>query len=147
MNTIRQGSFLTLHYRLCGPDGAELVNTFGASPATLSIGSGDLATPLEQCLLGLAEGARECFELPAGEAFGAHNPQLLQRVSRSLLSQADPRAAQADVGKVVRFPTPDREGSYSGLVREVGEDWMLVDFNHPLAGQRVSFEVEVIGVM
>ena len=147
MNTIQEGSFLTLHYRLCGPDGAELVNTFGASPATLSMGSGQLAATLEQRLIGLAEGAHARFVLDEGEAFGGHNPQLLQRVKRSLLADADPRAALAEVGKVVRFPTPDRAGSYSGLVREVGDDWLLVDFNHPLAGQRVSFEVQVIGVM
>ncbi|MCP6135216.1 hypothetical protein NL393_39155, partial [Klebsiella pneumoniae] len=43
MNPIQAGSFLTLHYRLTGPDGADIVNTFGALPATLSLGAGQLS--------------------------------------------------------------------------------------------------------
>ena len=48
---------------------------------------------------------------------------------------------------MVQFPTPDGQGSYAGVVREVGGDWLLFDFNHPLAGQPVTFEVQVIGVL
>jgi FKBP-type peptidyl-prolyl cis-trans isomerase SlpA len=48
---------------------------------------------------------------------------------------------------VVQFPTPDGEGSYAGIVREVGEDALLFDFNHPLAGRAVRFEVQVLGVL
>jgi len=48
---------------------------------------------------------------------------------------------------VVQFPTPDGQGAYAGVVREVGGDWLLFDFNHPLAGQPVRFEVHVIGVL
>ena len=147
MNTIQEGSFLTLHYRLCGPDGAEVVNTFGAKPATLSLGTGQLAPALEQRLIGLAEGVHERFSLPSGEAFGEHNAELLQRVRLGLLKDLGDRNAPYEVGKVVRFPTPDGTGSYSGLVREVGDGWLLFDFNHPLAGQKVEFEVQVIGVL
>ena len=68
-------SFLTLHYRLAGAHG-DVINTFGALPATLSMGSGALAAALEQCLLGLAEGSHTSFNLPAGEAFGAPNPAM-----------------------------------------------------------------------
>ncbi len=56
--TVQPGSFLTLHYRLSGPDGAAVVDTFGGPPATLSLGSGQLAPAIEALLLGLAEGAR-----------------------------------------------------------------------------------------
>jgi FKBP-type peptidyl-prolyl cis-trans isomerase SlpA len=55
--------------------------------------------------------------------------------------------AQYELGDVVRFPTPGGEGSFAGVVRETGEDWLLFDFNHPLAGQAVSFEVQLIGVL
>jgi len=147
VNLIRNGSFLTLHYRLCGPDGAAVVDTFDAKPATLSLGVGQLAPAIEARLLGLAEGAREAFELPAGAAFGERNPELLQRVKLSLLQElGDPDEAYA-VGDVVQFPTPDGQGSYAGVVRELGTDWLLFDFNHPLAGQPVRFEVHVLGVL
>ena len=147
VNTIQEGSFLTLHYRLAGPDGADVINTFDGKPATLSLGSGQLAPAVEQRLLGLAEGARQTFSLPAGEAFGERNPQMLQRVKRSLLAELGDPDAEYHVGDVVQFPTPDGSAQYAGVVREEGEGWLLFDFNHPLAGQPVTFEVQVIGVL
>ncbi len=144
---VQPGSFLTLHYRLAGPDGADVVNTFDDKPATLSLGTGQLAPAIEARLLGLPEGAHESFELPAGAAFGEHNPGLVQRVKRSLLQElGDPDATYAP-GDVVHFPTPDGQSGYAGVVRELGPDWLLFDFNHPLAGQPVRFEVQLLGVL
>lgn len=148
MNLVQPGSFLTLHYRLAGPDGGDVVNTFGGTPATLSLGSGQLAPAIEQHLVGLPEGAHERFELPAGAAFGERNAELLQRVTRALLREiGDDPEAEYEVGDVVQFPTPGGEASYAGVVRELGPDWLLFDFNHPLAGRPVVFEVQLIGVL
>ena len=147
MNLVQPGSFLTLHYRLAGPDGADVVNTFAAKPATLSLGTGQLAPAIEQHLLGLPEGAHESFELPAGAAFGERNPDMLQRVKLSLLHELGDPDAEYAVGDVVQFPTPDGGASFAGVVRECGPDWLLFDFNHPRAGQPVKFEVKLLGVM
>lgn len=147
MNVIHAGSFLTLHYRLCGPDGRDVINTFEDKPATLSLGTGELVPALEQCLIGLKEGTRATFELPAGKAFGPRNPDMIQRVKRALLNELGQPDEDYAVGDVVQFPTPDGQNTYAGAVREVGSDWLLFDFNHPLAGQPVSFEVQVIGVL
>jgi FKBP-type peptidyl-prolyl cis-trans isomerase SlpA len=147
VTAIQSGSFLTLHYRLAGPDGAAVVDTFDGPPATLSLGNGELAPAMEALLVGLPEGARQSFELGAGEAFGERNPAMLQRVKLSLLHEmGDPEARYA-VGDVVRFPTPDGQSVYAGVVREIGSDWLLFDFNHPLAGQPVRLDVHVIGVL
>ena len=147
MNAIQPGSFLTLHYRLAGADGADVVNTFGETPATLSLGTGQLAPAMEARLIGLTEGARANFDLAPGEAFGERNPQLLQRVKRSLLDEIGSRDEDYRVGDVVPFPAPGGQASYAGVVREVGGDWLLFDFNHPLAGRPVVFEVQLIGVL
>ena len=147
MNCVQPASFLTLHYRLSGADGADVVNTFGDKPATLSLGTGQLAPAVESRLLGLMEGAHESFQLAAGEAFGERNPQLLQRVKRSLLDEMSDAGASYQPGDVVSFPTPDGQASYAGVVREVAGDWLLFDFNHPLAGQALRFEVQLIGVL
>jgi FKBP-type peptidyl-prolyl cis-trans isomerase SlpA len=144
---VQPGSLLTLHYRLAGPDGLDLVNTFGAQPATLSIGSGELAPAFESRLIGLAEGAEASFDLAAGEAFGERNPQLVQRVARRMLDAIGDPEETYHVGDVVRFPTPDGASSYAGVVREVGDEALLFDFNHPLAGRAVTFAVRVIGVL
>ncbi|RQP26203.1 FKBP-type peptidyl-prolyl cis-trans isomerase [Piscinibacter terrae] len=147
MNPVQRGSFLTLHYRLAGPDGADIINTFAEKPATLSLGTGELAPAMEARLIGLEEGTRTTFELPAGEAFGQRNPDLVQRVKRGLLDELGDPDETYHVGDVVQFPTPDGAGSYAGVVREVGDESVLFDFNHPLAGQPVIFEVHVIGVL
>jgi FKBP-type peptidyl-prolyl cis-trans isomerase SlpA len=147
LNQVQAGSFLTLRYRLSGPDGADLINTFDDKPATLSLGTGELAPAVEARLLGLAEGTHTSFELAAGEAFGERNPELLQRVKRSLLNELGDPDEQYHVGDVVQFPTPDGQGAYAGVVREVAVDSLLFDFNHPLAGRPVTFEVQLIGVL
>ncbi len=147
---VQAGSFLTLHYRLGGPSG-DIIDTFGGKPATLSLGAGELSPAVEQRLMGLAEGTRTTFEIPAGEAFGPRNPEMVQWVARRLLNQMGDPQERYNVGDVVQFPTPDGTGSYAGAVQQVGNgdsaDAVLFDFNHPLAGQAVTFEVELIGVL
>ncbi|WP_348756614.1 FKBP-type peptidyl-prolyl cis-trans isomerase [uncultured Aquincola sp.] len=147
MTAIAEGSFLTLHYRLAGPDGADIVNTFNDKPATLSLGTGELSPAMEARLIGLEEGTRATFELAAGEAFGERNPDMLQRVKRSLLRELGDPDAVYRLGDVVQFPTPDGQGAYAGVIREEAAEWLLFDFNHPLAGLPVTFEVSVIGVL
>jgi FKBP-type peptidyl-prolyl cis-trans isomerase SlpA len=147
VNCVQPGSFLTLHYRLSGPDGTSVVNTFDDKPATLSLGTGQLAPAMESRLIGLTEGQHQTFTLAPGEAFGEHNPDMLQRVARSLLQQLGAPDKEYTPGDVVQFPTPDGQGAFAGVVRGLGEDWLLFDFNHPLAGQAVSFEVQLIGVL
>ena len=147
MSVVEPGSFLTLHYRLAGPQG-DVVNTFGGKPATLSLGAGELSPVLEQRLVGLAEGARAAFDIPAGEAFGERNPDMIQWLARKELdAMGDPQERYA-VGDVIHLPTPDGQGQFAAVVQAVREDGALrLDFNHPLAGQPVTFEVEVIGIL
>ena len=140
------GSFLTLHYRLAGPAG-DIINTFGDKPATLSLGTGELSPAVEQRLIGLAEGTHATFELAPGEAFGERNPEMQQWVARKLLAQMGDPDEQYAVGDVVQFPTPDGGGSYAGAVIESNDTAVRFDFNHPLAGQPVSFEVQLLGVL
>ena len=147
MSVVEPGSFLTLHYRLAGPQG-DVVNTFGGKPATLSLGAGELSPVLEQRLVGLAEGARAAFDIPAGEAFGERNPDMIQWLARKELdAMGDPQERYA-VGDVIHLHTPDGQGQFAAVVQAVREDGALrLDFNHPLAGQPVTFEVEVIGIL
>ena len=147
---VQAGSFLTLHYRLAGSAG-EVINTFNDKPATLSLGTGELSEAMEQRLIGLAEGMRVTFQLAAGEAFGDRKADMQQWVARSLLNRLSDVNECYEIGDVVQFPTPDGLGSYAGAVQQVGHadsaDAVLFDFNHPLAGEPVTFEVHLIGVL
>ncbi|MEY4909170.1 MAG: hypothetical protein RL260_2888 [Pseudomonadota bacterium] len=150
MPQVQPSSFLTLHYRLAGPDGGDIVNTFNDKPATLSLGAGELAPAIESRLLGLEEGTRTTIALEPGEAFGPRSPDMVQKLKLAILREMGDPHEQYSVGDVVQFPTPDGRGSFAGVLRELGpvsEDWAVFDFNHPLAGQPLTFEVQLIGVL
>ncbi len=110
------------------------------------MGLGQLAEPLERCLLGLAQGAHGTFDLPAGQAFGDRNPALVQRVTRAMLDANAEPGTDWTPGDLVDFPAPD--GSrYAGVLKAIDERGAVFDFNHPLAGRPIRFEVRIIGVL
>jgi len=145
--TVRPDSYLTLHYRVSLADsGGDVVSTFGGNPATLQLGVGQMAEPLERCMHGLAEGNRAIFELEPGVAFGPRSPELLQRVARSVLEEHGAAAVDYAPGELVEFPSPDG-GRFAGVLKEIDDEWALFDFNHPLAGQRIRLEVEILAIL
>ncbi len=76
VSEVKPGSHVTLHYRLALPDGADIVSTFADKPATLLLGAGQLAPPLEEILLGLKIGHHSTFRLEPDQAFGPCNPEI-----------------------------------------------------------------------
>lgn len=152
---IQGDSYLTLHYRVSldaeradvPVEGAEVdvVSTFGSKPATLQLGAGQLSPALEDCLLGLNVGAHRVFTLGPDEAFGPRNPALVQRLPRKLL-EAESDRTDYSPGDVVEFNAPGG-GRYAGVFQKLDNDYATFDFNHPLAGQPVRFEVEIVGIL
>ena len=139
---VRPGSYLTLRYRVSLPDGTEAVSTFGMGPATLALGTGQLAEPLEKCLIGMRAGAREAFTLEPEAAFGLRNPGLIQRIARSAL----PREIDDEPGSWVAFT--DASGArFAGALIEKDATHVVFDFNHPLAGTTLVFEAEIVGIL
>lgn len=145
-------SYLTLHYRVTVADdavadaiGDDIVSTFESKPATLQLGAGQLAPALESRLMGLPVGSHRVFALPAGEAFGPRNPELIQRLPRRVL-EAESASVDYLPGDVVEFNAPGG-GRYAGVFRSLDEDYAIFDFNHPLAGQPVRFEVRILGIL
>ena len=140
--TVRSDSFLTLHYRISGVDGDEFLSTFDMSPATLQMGSGQLAENLESVLIGLSAHERFVFQLEPEEAFGEHNPRLVERIARNGL----PADMELKPNSVIEF-TASNGATFAGFLRELDATHGLFDFNHPMAGKTISFEVEIIGIM
>jgi FKBP-type peptidyl-prolyl cis-trans isomerase SlpA len=140
-DVVQPDSLVTLHYCIELENGQPLISTFAGSPATLKLGVGELLPNLERVLAGLHTGTRQAFVLPPGEAFGEHKSELIERVRREHMPD-EPLEAMS----IMEFTAPD--GSrYSGLVRELDDEVAVIDFNHPLAGKTIRFEVEVIGVL
>ena len=144
--TVQPDSFLTLHYRIALEDGTTVVSTFEDKPATLLLGQGQLAPTLEQALLGMAAGQRMTYRLSPEHAFGPRNPDLLQQVSLNLLRENSSFEESYEPGDLVEFNAPGG-GKYAGVLKELGPTSALFDFNHPLAGQTILFDVQLIGVM
>jgi len=150
-----EDSYLTLHYRVSvlrtdagahdAPAADDVVSTYGSKPATLQLGAGQLAPALEARLMGLPVGAHRVFELPPGEAFGPRNPALVQKVARRVLEE-ESASAHYVAGDVVEFNAP-AGGRYVGVFRSLDDTDAVFDFNHPLAGQPVRFEVEIVGIL
>jgi FKBP-type peptidyl-prolyl cis-trans isomerase SlpA len=140
--TVRSDSYLTLHYRITTLDGDEFLSTFDMSPATLQMGSGQLAENLESVLIGLPAHERFVFQLEPEEAFGLHNPRLVERIARGGL----PADMELKENSVVEFTAPNGD-AFAGFLRELDATHALFDFNHPMAGRAIRFEVEVIGIM
>ncbi|HEX9172853.1 MAG TPA: FKBP-type peptidyl-prolyl cis-trans isomerase [Telluria sp.] len=143
---VTESAYLTLHYRLATADGTDIVTTFAGNPATLMLGQGQLAPFLEQRLLGLPEGTHQTFELGPTEGFGPRNPDLIQAVSRATLDENSVPGADYKVGDLVDFAAPGG-GRFAGVLREMRDESALFDFNHPLAGQPLKFEVKLISVL
>lgn len=145
--TVSADSHLTLHYRISLVEsGEDVISTFGGRPATLQLGVGQLAEPLERCLIGLAESARASFELAPAQAFGERNPALLQALTRAAFDANTGGDTDYQPGDAVEFPAPDG-GRYAGVLMGLDERRALFDFNHPLAGRRIRFEVEILGIL
>lgn len=140
--TVRSDSFLTLHYRISAIDGEEFLSTFDMSPATLQMGSGQLAENLESVLIGLPAHERFVFQLEPNEAFGQHNDRLVERIARKGL----PAEMELKENSVIEFTAPNGS-TFAGFLRELDATHALFDFNHPMAGKTIRFEVEIIGIM
>jgi FKBP-type peptidyl-prolyl cis-trans isomerase SlpA len=105
------------------------------------MGDGSLTENFEKCLLGLVAGDEKSFKLAPEDAFGLPNPDNIYYVDKSKFGTDTP----AEVGAIIAFTQPDGT-DLPGLIREVAGDSVTVDFNHPLAGQPVEFEVEILEV-
>jgi FKBP-type peptidyl-prolyl cis-trans isomerase SlpA len=147
---VRADSYLTLHYRIVlesGPAaGSTFMDTFTGRPATLQLGGGQWSPGMEAPLLGHPEGDCFSYTLAPEAAYGARNPELLQRVSRAMLAEHAGADAGFTPGDLVEFTAPNG-GRYSGVLKELGDDNALFDFNHPLAGITLRVDIDLLGVL
>ena len=139
-DAIRLGDRLTLHYRL-SCRGEPIVDTFAGEPETFTLGHGEIDTRLEALLLNLHAGEHRVFQLDAGEAFGTHDENLLHDLPRAEF----PAPETLKLGDQVEFTLPNGQ-ALGGIVRALEGDSVRVDFNHPLAGLPVEFEVRILAV-
>ena len=147
MTRVADGARVTLHFSLSLPDGQVIDSNFEQQPATFVVGDGNLLPGFETALNGLAAGDSIDVLLPAEQAFGAVNPENVQSLPRQqfaglLANTTDP----VEPGTVLAF-TDAGGNDIPGVVREIGELMLVIDFNHPLAGRDIVFKAQIISVI
>jgi FKBP-type peptidyl-prolyl cis-trans isomerase SlpA len=136
---IDSGTTVTSHFSLTLENGHIVDSNFEASPATFTVGDGNLLPGFESPLMGLFDGDEREFSILPENAFGQHNPQNVQAVERNNFEDGE-----LELGTMFSFQNGD--GELPGVVVEVQDNEVMVDFNHPLAGQIILFTVKIISV-
>ncbi|KUM54394.1 MULTISPECIES: FKBP-type peptidyl-prolyl cis-trans isomerase [Rheinheimera] len=139
---IGANSSVIFHFDIKLSDGSAAESTrVHNKPAKLQMGDGSISPAFEAQLNGLTAGDKKTFTLAPEDAYGMPNPDNIYYVDRSKFS-AD---APAKAGMIIGFTMPDGS-EMPGLVREVVGESVTIDFNHPLAGQTLTFSVEIVQV-
>lgn len=138
---ISQHSPVTLHYRISLEDGTELESSFGEEPLEFVMGEETLTEGMELSLLDLKVGDKQTITLTPEQTYGHRDPENIHD-----LNPADfPADMTPEKGQVIAFDTPAGD-DINGVVVDVKADKVSVDFNHPLSGNNLVFEVEILEV-
>ena len=145
---IVEGKVVVLKYELYQADGG-LFESSEDEPIEFVQGEGDVLPGLERALEGLEEGAELELTLSAADAFGEYNPEGLVAVPRAELPPEVDLVKDEWITVVVHGDEADDEeevGEMDMRIVEAGRDEVILDANHPLAGQEVTFKIEVLSV-
>jgi len=138
---ISNGKQVELHFALKLENDQVVDTTFDKDPAKLVVGDGNLPEGFEELLVGLEAGDKHSFVVPPEKAFAQPNPNNVQTVKRSDF----PADMELEEGLMVSFADAN-QAELPGVIASITETEVVVDFNHPLAGKTLKFDVEIITV-
>lgn len=131
---------VTLHFALKLDNGDVVDSTFDKKPATFKVGDGNLLPGFEQAIYGLKAGDKRSLSISPEKGFGQGNPQNIQVMPRSQFQDME-----LSEGLLVIF-NDAANAELPGVVKAFDDNQVTIDFNHPLAGKALSFDVEIIEV-
>jgi FKBP-type peptidyl-prolyl cis-trans isomerase SlpA len=131
---------VTLHFALKLDNGDVVDSTFDKNPATFKVGDGNLLPGFEQAIYGLKAGDKRSLPISPEQGFGQGNPQNIQVMPRSQFQDME-----LSEGLLVIF-NDAANAELPGVVKSFDDNQVTIDFNHPLAGKALSFDVEIIEV-
>jgi len=140
--TIQAGSSVLINYTLAIEDGTVVESTEGTDPLRFSLGDGTLIEGLEAVLMDMKVGERQCMQLEAVEAFGFADETNVHMLTRDKFPEDMPLEKDLIVG----FTTPSGEEIPGRIMDMPDDNLVVVDFNHPLAGHAITFDVEVMAI-
>jgi len=138
-------SKVTLHFSLSTTGDLQIDSTFDKQPAVFVMGDGSLLPGFEKKLLGLNAGDERTFLLSATEAFGDINPDSIHAIDKRQFKAVDLSGNELSEGLIISFDGAGKR-PMPGIVKKIEGDKVTVDFNHPLAGQGITFKVRIMAV-
>jgi peptidylprolyl isomerase len=141
MAQAKSGDTVKIHYTGTLDDGTEFDSSAGREPLEFTLGSGEVIPGFESAVEGMAVDEKKTVSIAADDAYGPRREEMVQDVPKSALPPGlEPREgmalqAQGQDGRPLRL-----------TVTAVGEDTITVDGNHPLAGQALNFDIELVGI-
>tara|TARA_Y100001973_G_C5176956_1_gene322532 strand:+ start:392 stop:817 length:426 start_codon:yes stop_codon:yes gene_type:complete len=139
---VENGSTVSFHYTGTLEDGTEFDSSRDRDPLTSQVGTGGLIPGFENALIGMAAGEKKTFTIEAKDAYGEQEPEAIQEYERALF----PEGFEAEVGMMVQGQNELGQLRNATIV-ESSEASVTLDFNHPLAGKDLSFDIEVVSVV
>jgi len=136
----KPGDTVRVHYRGTLDDGTEFDSSTGRDPLEFTIGSGQVIPGFDAAVDGMSVGESVTVTIPAAEAYGPRQNEAVQQVPRDMFDD-EPQA-----GWMVELTAPEGQ-RLAALIAEVGTDTVTLDFNHPMAGKDLTFEIELVEVI
>ena len=141
MTQVKEGDTVRIHYTGTLADGETFDSSQGRDPLEFTVGSGQIIPGLEAALPGMAVGEKKTVEVPAADAYGTADPDAKQSVPRADIPEDIP----LDIGTRLQVQTP--QGQVMPVtVAEVTDSEVILDANHPLAGQDLTFAIELVEI-
>lgn len=141
MSQAKTGDTVKIHYSGTLDDGTPFDSSAGRDPLEFELGSGQVIPGFDRAVEGMAVGEQKSVKIPPEEAYGPRHDQMIQEVPKSAL----PEGLNPEEGMALRAQQPD--GQVINLtVTTVGDDSITVDANHPLAGQSLNFDIELVAI-
>ena len=142
MTQAKSGDTVRIHYTGTLDDGTEFDSSSGRDPLEFALGGGQVIPGFDSAVDGMAVGESKTVTIPADQAYGDRHEQLVQEVPKTAL----PEEIDPAVGMQLQSRSP--EGHVMNLVvTEVAEETITVDGNHPLAGQALTFAIELVEIV
>ena len=141
MTQVQSGDTVRIHYTGTLADGSTFDSSAGRDPLEFTVGSGQIIPGLDRALPGMEVGQKKRVEVTADDAYGQPNPDAMQAVPRSEI----PAEIPLDIGTQLQVQTPSGQ-VMPVTVAEVTEDQVTLDANHPLAGQDLTFDIELVEI-
>ena len=136
---IAKGTVVHLEYTLTDDSGKVIDSNKGKNPLVYTQGSGQIIPGLDKALLGMHEGETKQVTVPPEEAYGANDPRAVMEVSK------DRVPSNVQVGTWLQGRNQNGQ-PIQALVKEIKEQVVILDFNHPLAGKTLNFDIKILSV-